>query len=471
VGNSIYISKNEIQAVGYTFSGGKVKINDFISVPLSEDCIINGIIADDEELKTALAELNGKKPALFKKPILTIDSSTILYKKIQSPILKDEQYRRLVSEELRDKIGVHSELVFDYSVLSHGKTESTILGTAADKPVIDSYVGIFSAVGIKVDRIIMGLESVIRYVAKTAELREGTIALNIVDGISMLSVIFENGEYMLSTRTRIVGEDDDEISRSISQSLSFLIQFNKMIKRSVYIGLSESIVTQISESRGDSEVKVESYNIFSGAISGSGAPATWHFTYFSAFADKSFGDILVLYKATSKPPKKKKPYLLPLSILLVFVAAVVAMYIYNQYRTGKIIDEVDTLTEYIFSEEVILNKIEFKKLQEESGFLNASGRSILAARAAMGTEITRAIISPILQNTGGSIIIENISVDSVAGSISVSALAATQDDASAFATRLKTANASYTGISYTGYSNIGEQYSFSITISLGGVDE
>lgn len=256
--NILYISHKNAYAVRYVKKGKKVIIKDYVCEALDEGTVINGVITDKNSLAEKLQQMKSKKPKLFKSIVLLLDSSSIAIKKIDAPKLTKAQYIRLIKEELNDASNTFDDMVYTYfPIEQHGKIN--ILGCGTSKEFIKSYVDILRETGIKAERICVGVESVIKYWRKRKDIREESAVCNIVDGISVLSLIFEDSVPIFISRSRVFAEN---AVQALGQQLVGIIQFAqangiKEIKKAYYCGKWDEDAKDIGKYAEQYHVEVE----------------------------------------------------------------------------------------------------------------------------------------------------------------------------------------------------------------------
>ncbi|MDF2568079.1 MAG: hypothetical protein K0R90_1535, partial [Oscillospiraceae bacterium] len=107
----------------------------------------------------------------------------------------------------------------------------TILCSAIEKNMIDSYISIFKESGIEINSIDIGLNCVIKLLKYFKNLSKQTYILLGLDANNMVSLLFADGKYHISNRNRLLSERGTSESISeIVRVVSSLIQFNKSQK-------------------------------------------------------------------------------------------------------------------------------------------------------------------------------------------------------------------------------------------------
>jgi len=241
----VFFSNDGIQVVQGTIKGGHLTIQHFKTLPVEAGALINGVITNEEAIKQTLSDALAENPSLFNNMKIVIESSLIAIKNVEVPRLKPKELTALAATEFEDTAGNYEELVVDYSNIP-GPNGNNMFCCGVEKRVIESYAALFESLKIRVLSIDVGLNAIIQYVSGTKDYQGMTLALNILDGRDLLSILFENGLYIFSTHSRLMAErGTDAFADELSSKLSSLIQFNKSQKSeyslnmSLYAGLDE----------------------------------------------------------------------------------------------------------------------------------------------------------------------------------------------------------------------------------------
>lgn len=463
--NSIFLSNSEIQIVKYSRSGEKINIKGYISSPLPEGSMINGVITDAQLLVDQLKQLKLKEPSYFENLSLTIDTNSILLKLIAVPSLKKEKYSLIVEDELKNRLTAYQEVFYDFSFWNKKKKEMVILGTGADKASLETYLAVFKEAQIKLNRINVGIESIIRYLAEFNKDREDTYALNIIDNMSMVSLIFEKGVFVFSTRSRIVGESLDQISLSVIQNLSQLVQFNKNISRSFYIGASDELITIINELPINAEVERVHFDLEQNTKGIRKIYSSSPFALFGAYADKNYINYMDTFKKSEKT--KRKPSKFKLKYLMGFLLPIllIGLYQYFYIQANKMIDENNEVKKYLKSETVIKQRTQINDYQKEIKQWNEVSKNIDFGIEDFNkiSTLNSTIVNSIYGTAGSQVTIKSISFDTDSNSFDINALAKSQLDVSTYGSRLKETNL-FSDVQYLGYQGNESDMTFTFKI-------
>ncbi len=451
----IYIASDRIEILGYK-KGSNPELLSYAKQPLNEGTIINGMITDPSELTEKLQKLKELKPQLFSDCNLVIDSTTLLIKKLPVPELKKQQYLNLVKDELSD-LSESPDMIYDYSFI-HFKGEPRImLACATGKENLESYINVFKDAGITLRTARVGLETIIDYVRAKKELMQKTFVLNIVDGISMLSVIFEKGHYIFSTRTRLIGESREEYLTSVIQNLSSLLQFNKAqnfspIEESCYVGLSAEDINTLHFLSVDNTVQIHDFDMFKTIRNGQIVTDACSFSFFGIFSTANSIDLLQSYKNAQKPLKEYKPFrptkLIPYIVLL-FLAASYAVVAWFTYQIEK---DIEVINDYLYDPAVIAKVDEADELARINTILEQAHVQISEKVNELNLypAISAKILTDITQTNSGTIQINSFEFKAETATIQITAVASSPEDSANYVENLKKSEL-INDITYTGY--------------------
>ena len=117
-----------------------------------------------------------------------------------------------------------------------------MLATRVESAVIETYINLAAACGLKLYSIDLALAGQIKLVRATPELAGKSFVMLQFDGDSLIAGLYEKGQYKYSTRSRLFNPRGTEASGAeIGQKLSGLIQFQTAAKsehpiKAVYFG-------------------------------------------------------------------------------------------------------------------------------------------------------------------------------------------------------------------------------------------
>ncbi len=451
----IYIASDRIEILGYK-KGSNPELLAYAKQPLSEGTIINGMITDPSELTEKLQKLKDLRAELFTDCNLVIDGTTLLIKKLPVPELKKQQYINLVRDDLSD-LSDGTDMIYDYSFINFKGEPRIMLACATGKENLDSYTNVFKDAGITLRSVRVGLESIIDYVRAKKDLMQKTFVLNIVDGISMFSVIFENGHYIFSTRTRLIGESREEYLTSVIQNLSSLLQFNKSqnfspIEESCYLGLSAEDISTLQILSDDNSVKIQEFKMLKNIRNGEIVTDACSFSFFGMFSTAKSIDLLQSYRKSQKPIKEYKPFKVSKLAPYVVVFILALSYSVVLWYTYLINKDIAVLNEYLNDPVVLEQVAESDELTRVNSILAKANQQILqkSVDLSLYPTISADILSEITQTNTATIQLTSFEFKADSATVRITAIASSPEDSASYVQNLKKSEL-IDDIIYTGY--------------------
>lgn len=227
---SVYLSGKELKIVVGTANKKEFGIKSFISLPMPADTMINGIITSDWEIKKFIAEVWSKYKLPKNNISIVIDSGSMLLKPMVVPITNEDNLTDIIKREFSDLENT-DEMLFDYSIQKPHIEDggAMVVVYAAERSLIGSYVELFSDIkGAKIKCITPAQDCCIKLMRICREMAGKTAILAVLDGNMLSLMLFVNGTYRFSNRSRLISDrGTPEISDEISSALSYIIQFNR----------------------------------------------------------------------------------------------------------------------------------------------------------------------------------------------------------------------------------------------------
>jgi len=463
--SSIYVSAEQIQVIGY--SGGAVR--QYVSYPLPEGTIYNGTITDSAFLIECLTSLKKSDPELFKRGVsLIVDGSAILSRRLTAPRLNRKRYLQMVRDDFADSIDDTANLVCGYRVLEG--SENAILGCAVNKVLVDSYLSAFKEAGIKLTGIRIGVEAILNYVRSRPELRKSTVVLNVIDGPTMLSMLFESGINVFMSRTRLYGDEKEQVFQSVLENLNGLIQFAKSqnineISQSFYLGINDADINLLAAFNPHTEININTLPVYKekGKV-----PPEAHFACLNMlFGDKGV-DLIAARAELNKYIKSKKPKKLWIPLLAAYIVILAAPAVYLLFEVRSVEADIDEIETHLNSPAVVAKQAELNDVTAETMLYNNISRQV-DEKTGWENSIPKAvsgIFNLIMYEHGVEVRVNNFEFDEAKGTVRVSAVCLNAKISADYVDALYE-NDVVRNIEYTGYGsdNFG-MYTFGIEITL-----
>ena len=468
--STIYFSSEKIEVIGFTGSGNHVHIKSYISSP-TEGAVINGRITDAELLVEHLALLRDSRPDMFIDVSLTVDGSAIPTRQVTAPKLSAKQYRQLARDEFSEVAENFDGMVVDYRVLSSGENGQNVFICAADRAQIETYISVCRHAGVKLHAVHVGVEAIMNYVESNPGIRSSTSVINVVDGVTMLSMIFDRGVNVFMSRTRLYSEGHEQNIPNILENLSGLVNFNKSekfgdISCSYYLGLNEKDLAFMREINQHPEVELRTLDI-SGAEGTGILPASAQFTYLHTMLPSGSIDLIDGLRELEKHTKSQRPkkrWIYAFALLIAAIAIPAAILFSRVFSLNR---EIERLDDYVNDPSALSKIDELDELSVVTARLNGilSQLEEIREEDAEKAVFTNRLIDAVVK--GSSVVtIEQFNYTGTEGVLKIAGNSPTQLEFAQYVENLKRSDlVQY--VQYSGYSAAKEGfYSFTADIYL-----
>jgi len=461
--SSIYISTEQIQVVGYL--NGKVAM--FVHHDLPEGVLYNGKIMDSILLTECLTSLKKDYPQMFKSGVaLVVDGSTILTRNINTPTLSHKNYLQLVRDDFAGSFEDKNDFVCGYHKFQPG----AILGCAVNKTFVDSYISTFKESGIKINAIHIGVETIINFVKSKDFLQKSTIIVNVLDGQTILSMVFVNGDNVFIQRTRLYGETRSEILENILDNLGNLLQFTQSqnhgaVTASYYFGLGDADVYQMNDIGRYENVKFSALKVYAKE------PRLTSEVHFAALSFEFSKKSINLFTASAeldKYIKNKKPKKWWIPTLAIYILAFGGVAGWNLFNLNKINNEIYEINNFLTSPEVEESIVAINQIISEVSFFNYIQNQVneRAAWESSMPAVVSSMINYILFDHGLDVQVSSFTFTESLGIVRINAVTTSAQISNDYVDLLYDIGLA-SHVTYLGYSSAADgTFSFSVDITL-----
>jgi len=460
---SIYISAEHIHVIGHNGDS----IRQFVNYPLPEGTMYNGTILDSGFVTECLSSIRKANPALFKnEAALVVEGSSILSRRLTTPKLGKTRTLQLVRDDFADSAGDPDDLVCGYRRLS--SSENAILACAVNKVQVDSYLTTFKEAGIKLDAIHIGTEVLLSFVKSRSELKKSTIVLNVIDGFTMLSMLFENGDPIFTSRTRLYGEDREQVIQSMLDNLDGLIQFTHSqkfgeITSSYYLGINETDIRLLNAFNPHTNINLGTLMIGGGQ---GDLPPDAHFACLNMLYGGGCINIVAARYALDKYIKRKRPRKLWIPFFALYVAVLAAAAGYLWMEVGKVEKSIGDIDSYINAPSVIKKRADLDAMMRKTAMYSEIARQAEALKAWEESlpKASSSMLDRIILLHGVDVAVTGFEFDENTGIVRVSAVCADASVSSDYVDALYKSGVART-VSYQGYGSASDG-SFVFTVDI-----
>lgn len=470
--SSIYLSNKEIQIVRYDPKGAGIgNVQDALCIPLPARTMLSGAITDAGQLTSIIAKNLHDYPEYFKNAELIIDTNALLVKKAAVPKLKPREYQRIAQEEFASSEDSHDDLVTDYSIVP-GAGEQHMLAVAIDQPVLEAYLDVFEQAGVTLSAVRVGISLLVKLVKNTPAFAKGSVALTILDDVSLLALVFKDGNYMFSTRSRIMAETPAETAQSLLQNLTSLVQFDKQIRASYYMGVSAPALDIMRQTKPATiEAVIAPFELAKNPIQvNNAAAAPLHFALVGTCAKSDSINLIDSLNRALKPvgdaeKRRIKPWYV---VAGGFALICIIMFIYTQVAILAVKGENKRLNDYINAPDIAAKSEEANNAELAIGQYNGYLSQMQLADEYIDSypALTDAVFAKLFSGADSNVILKEMNFNAATRTIHVSYTCPTELDSSNFVNHLKTFQ-EFGSVDFIGYnSQTQDWYSFDVTITL-----
>ena len=237
---SIDITDRQIKLVRGVHSGSKIRVQDADMRELTLGMVSNGYITDVPMVAAELNDIIKTKGITEKDAIVSITSSSIVYKEMLIPKPKSIKNTAAIEAMIQANMGVSKEFNISFTIAGETEDEEKnklikIIATACPQRLVDGYVRLFSHIGLSLKGVNIANNSVTRLIINTPKMADRMPMLLIQIDKGFLNMnLYEDNQIVFSRYFNIDPSDYDNapdyVIRALSDNLFRMIQFIKSRK-------------------------------------------------------------------------------------------------------------------------------------------------------------------------------------------------------------------------------------------------
>ena len=239
---SIDITDRKIKLVRGVHAGNKIRVQDADMRELTLGMVSNGYITDVPMVAAELNDIIKNKGITEKDAIVSITSSSIVYKEMTLPKPKSIKNTAAIEAMIQANMGVSNEFNISYTIAGEAEDEEKnklikIIATACPQRLVDGYVRLFSHIGLSLKAVNISNNSVTRLIVNIPKMAERMPMLLIQIDQGFLNMnLYEDNQIVFSRYFNIDPSDYDNapdfVVRAVYDNLFRMIQFIKSRKGS-----------------------------------------------------------------------------------------------------------------------------------------------------------------------------------------------------------------------------------------------
>ncbi|MCM1167065.1 MAG: pilus assembly protein PilM [Lachnospiraceae bacterium] len=337
---SIDITDRQIKLVRGVHSGNKIRVQDADMRELSLGMISNGYVTDVPMVAAELNDIIKTKDIKEKEAIVSITSSSIVYKEMVVAKPKNMKNPAIIEAMIQSNMNVSNDFNISFTIAGETEDEEKnkmlkVIAAACPQRLVDGYVRLFSHIGLQLRGVNISNNSVTRLILNTPKMSDRMPILLIQIDKNFLNMnLYEDNQLSFSRFFNIDPNDyenaPDYVTRAVYDNLFRMIQFirsrkgAKPLQEILFYGEIDSFI-EITNA-------ISSFNVPTNMLSMPGSIASSVQFDFSKYANaigalyrrnKELEHINLLEATSAKESKGGNGFLLGLLGAMVASAAVV----------------------------------------------------------------------------------------------------------------------------------------------------
>lgn len=462
--DTVIILQEEAVLAAEGKAGRTPKIQDVERIP------IEGYGDLYEQWKTALANYKEEHdPSSVKLVLPAIYSSARM---TQIPYASGRQLTKMAENVLQENA---SEDVADYGVIQSDRREGVSLCCgSADESVLKRVLEICKEISLKVKEITVPMEGYLRLFSQLKEYRRNTAIYLLFEESSVISLLYREGTYIYSTRSRIFSERGTlDFGTEIVRNISGILQFYSTTKSEIpitevyYAGCQDDDFAVSVDGIMAMNLSVHPMRL-NVPFEAEGEPEEWLSCIGALISDgkKNINLCHMLKKeeetvqGTLEKGEILKHLIPPAGALVLCLALFAGVKVWNTLEKH----EVQTIEEWINDPTVQEQYRAANEKTTESERLAAEKNQLDQMKTNLDTypDLTEEKISKIVDASGSDLEVHIKSYDALTGTLTFNALSAKVIDIPGYVHKLENTEL-FSSVNYSGYSYDDSQYSLMLS--------
>lgn len=232
---SIDITDRQIKLVRGIHSGNKIRVQDADMRELSMGMVSNGYITDVPMVAAELNDIIKTKDIKEKDAIVTITSSSIVYKELLLAKPKSMKNPAIIEAMIQSSMNISNEYNISFTIAGETEDEEKnklikVIAAACPQRLVDGYVRLFSHIGISLKGVNISNNSVTRLILNMPKMSERMPLLLIQIDKGFLNMnLYEDNQLVFSRYFNVDPNDYDNapnyLTRAVYDNLFRMLQF------------------------------------------------------------------------------------------------------------------------------------------------------------------------------------------------------------------------------------------------------
>ncbi len=232
---SIDITDRQIKLVRGVHSGNKIRVQDADMRELSLGMISNGYVTDVPMVAAELNDIIKTKDIKEKEAIVSITSSSIVYKEMVVAKPKNMKNPAIIEAMIQSNMNISNDFNISFTIAGETEDEEKnkmlkVIAAACPQRLVDGYVRLFSHIGLQLKGVNISNNSVTRLIINTPKMTDRMPILLIQIDKNFLNMnLYEENQLAFSRFFNIDPNDyenaPDYVTRAVYDNLFRMIQF------------------------------------------------------------------------------------------------------------------------------------------------------------------------------------------------------------------------------------------------------
>ena len=255
---SIDITDRQIKLVRGVHSGNKIRVQDADMRELSMGMVSNGYITDVPMVAAELNDIIKTKDIKEKDAIVSITSSSIVYKEMLLAKPKTMKNPAIIEAMIQSSMNISNEYNISFTIAGETEDEEKnklikVIAAACPQRLVDGYVRLFSHIGSSLKGVNISNNSVTRLIVNAPKMADRMPMLLIQIDKGFLNMnLYEDNQLVFSRYFNVDPNDYDNapnyLTRAVYDNLFRMLQFirsrkgSKPLKEIMFYGDIENFI-------------------------------------------------------------------------------------------------------------------------------------------------------------------------------------------------------------------------------------
>ena len=232
---SIDITDRQIKLVRGAAQGAKIKIDEVDFREIEKGLVSNGYIADVPLVAAEIIDIINTRAIKEKETIVSISSSSILYKELMLPKPKKLSNTAAIEAMIGSNMGISGDYNISYTIVGETVDENKnplikVLATACPQRLVDGYVKLFTHMGLSLKAVNISNNAISRLIQNTPKMSGYMPLLLVQIDKEFLNInLYEDNVLSFSRYFKIDPADynnaEDYVNQAIYDNLFRMFQF------------------------------------------------------------------------------------------------------------------------------------------------------------------------------------------------------------------------------------------------------